>query len=265
MDKMQGIVCFDLDGTLLYHKEHRIPDSALSAVNRLREHYRIVISTGRDMDSHYSIMWRDMLLPDAIIHLNGTKISVGPEVIFEHFMDDKLLKDIYDLAINKKLCFGTTIGEEDFYTDPKLKSEADAAYFNPVKRNYHQFSEIFDRGLKVHALSFAGDVEQCRLILREHFPKLRLCGFESGKGADVVEEGCSKAEGLKRLCEHFDVDIADTYAFGDSQNDIEIIEAAGTGIAMGNAVDELKAVADLVAEPIWDDGIYKACKELKLI
>ena len=254
------MICFDLDGTLLYHKEGKIPESALRAVEELRKQHKIVISTGRDMDSHYSTMWRDMLGPDAIIHLNGTKISVGGELIFEHFMDEALLKAIYDFAIERGLCFGTTIGTEDFYTDPKMKAEADAAYFNPVKRNYLPFTEIFERGLKVHAISFAGDVEQNRGLIREHFPSLRLCGFESGKGADVVEEGCSKAEGLKRLCDFFDINMADTAAFGDSQNDIEIIEASGLGIAMGNAVPELKETADYVTEPIWDDGILRACE-----
>ena len=54
-------------------------------------------------------------------------------------------------------------------------------------------------------------------------------------------------------------------AFGDSMNDYEIIQAVGTGIAMGNADQRLKAVADYVTADIGDDGIYKACVHLGLI
>ena len=53
-------------------------------------------------------------------------------------------------------------------------------------------------------------------------------------------------------------------AFGDSMNDIEVVQEAGIGVAMGNAVDALKKVADYVTAPIGEDGIYKACEHLRL-
>ena len=59
--------------------------------------------------------------------------------------------------------------------------------------------------------------------------------------------------------------MKDTYAFGDSMNDYEILKAAGTGIAMGNAVEELKAAADYVTDDIGDAGVYKACVHFGLI
>ena len=113
--------------------------------------------------------------------------------------------------------------------------------------------------------SYAGDLENDRPIVKERFPDLDLFGFDSGTGADVVEKGCSKADGMLRICEAFGEDVKDTYAFGDSQNDIAIIERAGTGIAMGNALKELKDHADYVTEPVWNDGIYRACLHFGLI
>ena len=56
-----------------------------------------------------------------------------------------------------------------------------------------------------------------------------------------------------------------TYAFGDSMNDLEIIQAAGVGIAMGNGAPELKEAADYVTSDIGEDGIYRACKHFHLI
>ena len=56
------------------------------------------------------------------------------------------------------------------------------------------------------------------------------------------------------------MDISQTVAFGDSMNDYEIVREAGIGIAMGNSVDELKAVADYVTDDIDRDGVWKACR-----
>ena len=85
--KMKGIVSFDMDMTLLDHSNYKIPESALRAIEKLRERYYIVIATGRDLDSRFSAGLREMVEPDAVIHLNGTKITVGDELIYEHHMD----------------------------------------------------------------------------------------------------------------------------------------------------------------------------------
>ena len=71
------MISFDLDMTLLDHKTGRIPDSAMKAIEQLRKKHRIVLATGRDMDNYYSIAYRDLIQPDAIVHMNGTKITIG--------------------------------------------------------------------------------------------------------------------------------------------------------------------------------------------
>ena len=101
--------------------------------------------------------------------------------------------------------------------------------------------------------------------LEEAFPELKCPLFGGAKGADVLEKRNSKANGLRILCEYWGVDMERTYAFGDSMNDIEIIQAAGTGIAMGNGVQALKDVADYVTADIDKDGVYKACEHFHLI
>ena len=84
-------------------------------------------------------------------------------------------------------------------------------------------------------------------------------------GADIIERGNSKAEGLKRLCDYYGINLADTVAFGDSYNDIEIISEAGIGVAMGNAIEELKNAADFITDEVGKDGVYNACVRLGLI
>ena len=71
---MRKLVSFDLDMTLLDHETYEIPGSALEALERLRERgHVVVLATGRDMDNHYSRIFRDTVGADAVIHMNGTK------------------------------------------------------------------------------------------------------------------------------------------------------------------------------------------------
>ncbi len=261
----EGMAFFDLDGTLLDNSIDRIPYSALSAIERLRESYYIVISTGRDMDSHYSLKYRDIIKPDAIIHLNGCKITVGDELVFEHYMDESLLKEIYEYASETGDCFGATIGNEDFYINPQKKKEADAAYNPSLKRNFAEFEEVFKRGIRIHALSYAGNLSKDKDRIEQRFDNLILKGFHSEMGADVVERGFSKADGMYKLLKYFVMEDKPSYAFGDSSNDIEIIKAAMVGVAMGNACEELKKNADLITDSIENDGISKALYRLNLI
>ena len=89
------MISFDLDMTLLDHKTGKIPDSAMEAIDRLRKTgRRIVLATGRDMDNRYSRPWRDLIAPDGIVHMNGTKITAGAE---QHFPKKwKLLKSLIE-------------------------------------------------------------------------------------------------------------------------------------------------------------------------
>ena len=75
----------------------------------------------------------------------------------------------------------------------------------------------------------------------------------------------NKGDALTRICEYLNADIKDCIAFGDSMNDIEILQAAGLGVAMGNADDCVKAIADRVCESCEEDGVAKALARMNLI
>lgn len=259
----RGIVSFDLDHTLLDNDKNEICASALLAIEKMRPHYYIVIASGRDMDNYYSREFKDIVKPDAIIHQNGTKITIGDELFMLHLMEPELVKRIMDYAEKNGLSVGTTVDGKDYFTHPELKAEADRSYNKFIKRNFVAADELYK--LPVRALYYSGRNDEDDAAFLREFPMMRLLTFSSGRGADLVEKGYSKADGLKRLCGHYGIDIKDTYAFGDSMNDLEIIKAAGTGIAVGNAVQELKEAADMVCDDIKNDGIYKACRDLGLI
>ena len=264
--KKKGIVSFDLDMTLLDHQSLQIPPSALKALELLRENYYIVLATGRDMDAYYSRQYLDWVKPDGVIHLNGTKISVGDQVLHRHQMDSALLEQLLLFARQEGFCLGATVGDADYYVHPEVLEFLETALWGECGRQFQDPMKLLDIGVQTLAFFQMPDSEYDGIAAVEAaFPQLRLLPFAGKSGADVVEWSSSKAKGLERLCRHFDVKMENCYAFGDSMNDWEIIKAAGCGVAMGNAVEELKAVADYVTDPIDQNGIWNACRHLGLI
>lgn len=259
---MKGIVSFDIDMTLLDHKTWKIPDSALKAVEKLRAEYFIAVATGRDMDAEFSADLRRLLNPDAVIHMNGTKVTVGKEVIYEHLFDKDLLRRMLSYAKDGCHSLGATIGGYDYFVNPSTVRRHDEDLWGESYRSFADPWELLERD--VRTLAYIGD-EQGAKELEEQFPEVNVHLFSEKRGADVVEKTASKAMGLRRLCEYFDVDLSDTVAFGDSMNDYDIVKLAGIGIAMGNAMEELKRAADYVTGRVDEDGIWNACRHFHMI
>ena len=260
---MKSIVSFDLDMTLLDHRHgSRIPDSALKALQKLRENYYVVLATGRDMDNYFSRQFKEIVQADAIIHNNGTKITVGNEVIYETCMPKELVRNLLEFAQEENLAVGVTWEDEDYYIHQEQVTERDMKAWGKSGRQYQDPWKLLEK--TVRTMAYVGDAKGAKKI-EKAFPEIKCPLFGGLMGADVLERRNSEANGLKILCDYLGTEIDSAYAFGDSMNDYEILQAAGVGIAMGNAVLELKEVADYVTDDISDDGIYKACKHFHLI
>lgn len=259
---MKPIISFDFDMTLFDHQSFSIPASAMAAIDKLRSTHTIVIATGRDMDAHYSAKYRDIVAPDAIIHMNGTKVTSNGEVIFKQTFNKMLLKALLTYAEDSGYCIGTTDDEKDYFTNPEEVTRHDIDFWGDSKRNFHDLRHLLD--VDVYHLAYIGNEEGAKDI-EAHFPWVRLPMYSQKTGADIVEKNISKASGLKYLCDYLGTDMSETVSFGDSMNDYEMIQETGTGIAMRNAIDELKVVADYITNPIDHDGIWNACRHYNLI
>jgi phosphoglycolate phosphatase (TIGR01487 family) len=105
------------------------------------------------------------------------------------------------------------------------------------------------------------DVEKARQMLMKEFPELDI--VDTGFAVHIKSKKVNKGIGLKRIAELMGLDAKDFVAIGDSPNDIEMLEASGFGVAVGNAHPELKKVAALVAEGKHGAGVAEAVEYLK--
>lgn len=257
------LICFDVDGTLLNHKDFKITPSSKEGIKHLKAAgHIIVIASGRDMDHIFSQKYVYEIEPDAIVHSNGQKVTVGNQKIFENFLDRDLIKELIEFAKANDICIGFNIGEKGCYVNKQKIIEMEKEIFGSCNREFIDESELLNYPL--YSLNFNGTPEDAKRI-EDNFPILRLPVFANQKGADILYKNVSKADGIEMLLKYYNMKPEDVIAFGDSMNDIEMIVQAGIGVAMGNAIDELKKKADFITKPIDEDGIIYALKKLKLV
>ncbi len=249
---------FDIDGTLVSFKTHKIPQSTIDAIGMAKNKgIKIYISTGRP----YSLIDNiEEIKPfvDGYITTNGAYCFIGEQVISCSPIPEKDVRKVLGFA--DEMDFSTMIvGEKDLIT----------YRCNDAAR--HIFQEILnvsniDTGIPVESM-LKQPVLQLTPVISENteqqiMPLLQgcTCSRWCPDFADITARNANKGNGLLAVIGHEHIQAAETMAFGDGGNDIPIIQTAGIGIAMGNANERLKSVADYVTTSVDEDGIFQALK-----
>ena len=247
----RNIVFFDLDGTLM-NDQKTISPSTKQALRKLREKEVItVICTGRAPK-----MFRDVLKElefDSYISMNGQHVVHEGKEIYSNPMDTALLTELSALA--KQHGHGITYSNHDQFAANASGNETVEKSLGRLKIHYPEVeADIFDHS-PVHQVQLYGNMDDLNEY-EKNYPNHVFIRWDE-QAVDMLPKGASKAIGIQKLMEHLDIPIENSYAFGDGPNDFEMIEFVGTGVAMGNAIPELKEVADLVTDTCSNDGILK--------
>lgn len=256
---MTRILFFDVDGTL-YNSEKKIPVSAKQAIMQARNNgYEIAISTGRAPFMIESIL--EELEIDTYVTFNGQYVVYQGEVVFTDSVPKEYLAQI--------IRFGETRNHPVVFIDEKemIASVDDHSFIaqglNTLKYPYPLSNPLFYENNNVYqTLIFMEEADE--QLYRETFPEVKFVRWHP-YSCDILPKDGSKARGIQKLLEKMNIPIENSYAFGDGLNDIEMLQTAGTSVAMGNGHESAKKVADYVADHVDKDGLAKAMKKLNII
>ena len=276
---MYKILFFDIDGTLAYPTQFP-PLSTIEAIKTARTNgHKAFISTGRTWDS----------IPQAIsdigfdggIYSAGGIVLLDGNILAQHHMADHTVQFILNLL--KKLSvfyvletrdgrFRSENGLEvlaeadmndvsdamqkltaDILTDPTTRPMSEYEGQPIFKIAYHSADPGITDQLKTELNGIA------KIVQFNNIPGLPITIGE------ISDPDVNKGRAMLDVCQHYGKTAADCIAFGDSMNDSEIILAAGLGVAMGNAEQALKNIANMVCDNCENDGIAKALQNLGLI
>lgn len=267
------LIGIDLDGTLLNDKKE-LCNGAKETLNAAYEKgIYIVPITGRPFIGVPQCI-RDIEKIEYIICSNGAQI-----------MDSKGEKSIYSfsipnekcLALMKELralgCVFEPFADGRCYTDPDtfktyidyFKGSPVEEYITSTRFIVDSIDEVFSDGKKAADEFFVSCSD--REKQKEVAKMLDSLGglhywFYDDKYIEITREGCDKGEALKTICKHLKVDIENTMAFGDGDNDLFFLEKAGVAIAMENAFPSVKEKADIIAKSNNENGVCDLIEHL---
>lgn len=253
------IVFFDIDGTLL-DEQKQLPPSTIEAIRRLKQAgVYVAIATGRApfMFEHV----RRQLGIDSFVSFNGQYVVFEGNTLHKQPLRREKVRELTEEAHQNghPLVFMDAEKMRASVDDhPHIHVSMESLKFAhpPVDALYYENKDIYQ------ALLFCRAEEETLYV--RNYPEFRFVRWHD-VSTDVLPAGGSKAEGIRLMMEKLGIGKEDVYAFGDGLNDIEMLSFVGTGVAMGNACEEVKRVADFVTKPVGEEGIWHGLKQLKLL
>lgn len=264
MRDMEKLIFFDIDGTL-WDEQMEIPESTVEALHGLRRAgHRIFICSGRAKSNITS----EKLLGigfDGIVAACGCHIEMGGVRLFEKILSPELTERV--VAVRRECRMPVVLEGPDYHWIDEKGFEEDPFVD-------YLFADLGERAVILREYTpdicinkFSADVlpeTDYELFKRELGADFDILEHE-GNVIEMVPKGFSKAIGIAWLCEHLGVRREDTYAVGDSVNDLDMLGFVGHSIAMGNASAAAKAAAEYVTADIHEDGVLLAMRHYALL
>lgn len=266
-DRLYDLAALDMDGTLL-NSTHEITPFTRDALNRADAAGKVVaLCTGRCLSELWTYLARVPGISYAINESGGCLYDVRADrILRQATLDDAVIERLFDLAAPRDVMLQCFIGNQSYVQPGDIGMMA----------RYHigGFEEAFEAGsiftpdiralwhaggkpMTKFNLYFASEAEKA--IFDGQMGELDLCVTGClGIGYELSPKGAGKDDGLRALCDHLGIPVARAMAVGDGNNDIGLMAAAGFSVAMGNAVEAVRQVADTTTEDCDHDGAARA-------
>lgn len=249
METQIRVLLFDLDGTLL-RNDKTLSEFTLEKISECRRRgYLTGISTSRSEQN--CIGFIKALEPDIVISSGGALVRVNGTVISESSFSPAQTKHFIETV--RKVCgmdceitVDTTEAHYwNYKSDPK---EQDKSWSDSI---YTDFIDFDRPALKICALIPEADLAR---KLCDYFPELDCRRFSDGDWYKFTQSGITKEKAISDVCRELKFSPSEIMVFGDDYSDIGMLKMCGAGIAMGNAIWEVKDIADDITLSNEEDG-----------
>jgi len=263
------MIVLDLDDTLL-RDDHTISDRTKAALMKAQElGVKVVLASGRPTFAMKDIAEELNLAKygSYILSFNGSKIIdwQDKKEIFSSTLSSEAAHKLYDISIREGIHIHTYVGDdivtenENQYTS--LESTITGIPVKMVDSFKEAVAEPVVKCLMVYEPEKLKQVEtKLQAELGNEFSVMRSKPFF----LEFMEKGISKGTSLNQLIQLLGIKREEVIAMGDSYNDLEMIEFAGLGVAMGNSPEDIKAAANYVTDTNMNDGVAKVVEEFIL-
>ena len=260
---MTKAIFFDIDGTLVPLKTKVYGASVKQALEKLRSRgILLFVATGRSKFEIASEHLLDGLQFDGYLTNNGQDAyDASGNLIYGKPIDPRDAESLLNWAEKKGCTFWMVSAEKTCINHPSEPFLQAMHALHTAPPPAGDLREMLRRPVYKIVLFLSREEMAEPLRLAPHCRSTQW--FEQGH--DIISLDGGKENAMHDILKRYGIDLQDSMAFGDSENDVSMLKAAGIGVAMGNATAQAKAAADYVTDDAEKDGIYKALRHFELI
>jgi hypothetical protein len=255
MEMNIGMIVTDLDRTLL-RSDKTISDYTVDVLRKCRENgIKVVFATAHPKRS--VMCYADIITPDAMILHNGAVTYIGKEILCGFGIPIDVRNAILNDIISEYPQVQLSVEIDDvFYAnfDVGIMWQTDC-----IRTDFNDLTILPDKPADkiIVGVTSLSEINELKKWLPDGY-YIEPADFRIGM---IMNQKATKWTAIMELSKHFGVETKKTVAFGDDYNDISMIKNCGIGVAVDNAIDEVKKVADYICASNDDDGIAKWLNE----
>ena len=254
---MYKLIAIDIDDTLINDDKEVTPATQQALEQAVAKGVVVTLATGRAYASAQAIA-RQTGLNVPIITYQGSLIKnlMDEKVLYERYVPKEAARKLFEYCIRRNLHLQTYIDDKLYAREENQKL---IDYTNLNRTRYYiepDFEKLVEQPTpKMLIIDEPDFLDEIAPELRELLGQGVHITKSKPNFLEIMHEEGTKGHALKFLAGHFGCDLSQTIAIGDSWNDHEMLEAAGLGVAMGNAIPALKEIADYVTLSNNEDGV----------
>lgn len=265
------LVALDMDGTVL-NSNHILSQRTIEAINSLYDEEIIILfATGR-MPSAVIEHFDKLKIKNEIIVSNNGALTLNLKknsVINERYLNKKILKFANEYSIKNEIVMNINTKNHIYSL---FKNKLSQRYSEELGIDIEKVNGecLLDIENELVSLLLLGNIHELKIFLeilkenfKEKFSYELLPWFDNNYMLQILDENISKGFGVIEVAKKFKIKAEQIMSFGDSFNDLYMIKTAGIGIAMGNACEELKKIADYTTKSNDENGVAIVLEKLK--
>jgi len=268
------LVCSDIDGTLL-NKDRQLSQKTIEIIKQIKENYPIILISSRMPKAMTHLQNELDILPHPLIAYNGglvlTNENGKKEILLSIEISIELTKQILTFISNSTIHMSLYNSDKWFVSemDYWAKREMNNTKVKPEVANLMQVCKDWKtRNIGPHKIMCMGEKGEIQLLenyLKMHFPNELNIYRSKDTYLEIASKKISKLSALSFLLEKkYDISLPEVIAFGDNYNDIEMLKGVGLGVAVGNAKEEVKKVANQITLSNLEDGVADILEDVFL-
>lgn len=254
---IKAVIC-DIDGTLMDRGQSSVSEFTQTIFNKIKQrNIPIIIATGRaSYFIHPEI--KEKIKPDFYATINGQLVLDNQfNPIQEYRLDANEIKQLIHHCKNNDIAVALKYEKEmpilnlyQTFTETYLKNKTNQSIY--LTDHTQEDIEINDSNAPF-GLFMIGPIEKIKET--DSFLSHCVLSYAYTNAMEVFDKNIGKREGVKAILDKLGIKLEETIAFGDAHNDINLLEKVGVAVAMENASDDVKAIADYIAPPCHQDGV----------